>query len=327
MKKNLNGEMLTKRPKFLEMQSIALYIGIIVLLIAFTILCGFQGKAYLTWTNMSNIIVQSSIIAVAAIGASLIIITSGIDLSTGSIIGFSGMVAAIVLKSGAPLGIGVLVGIVAGTLLGVVNGFGISYGKLPPFIMTLAMMSIARGFILVMCGGKPVQNFSLSIGKLATFKIAGIPIFIFYVLVLYIVMIYVMSNTAFGRHIYALGGNMKAAHLSGINTKRLEVIVYILGAFFASVAGIMLLARLSYGAPTSGESYEMDCIAAAVIGGIALSGGKGRIFNTLLGALILGMLKNGLQMLNVQTYYQEIAIGLIIAVAVYFDKAKERKAE
>lgn len=317
----------TIKKKQFKTQQFVIYIGLVVLLIVFAVLCGFQGKAYLSWANISNIIVQSSIIAIAAIGASMVILTGGIDLSTGAIIGFSGMVASLVMKAGAPLVIGVMVGILAGTAMGFVNGLGISCGKLPPFIMTLAMMQAGQGLILVMCGGKPVQNFSETIGLLSNTKFLGVPIFVFYVIIAYAIMVYVMGRTMFGRHIYALGGNPKAARLTGIDTKKLEIVVYGLSGLFSSLAGIMLLARLCYGAPTSGDGYEMDCIAAAVIGGFALSGGKGKLINTLVGAFIFTILKNGLQMLDVQTYYQQIATGVIIAICVFFDKAKERRAE
>lgn len=313
--------------KKIEVASLALYIGAIVILIAFTILCAMQGKTFLSTTNITNIIVQSSIIGICAIGASLVILTGGIDLSVGSIVGFTGIMSAVLIKAGVNMYLSFLIAIVICAGFGYVTGLLVCKGKVPAFIVTLGTMQIIRGITKLITGGLPVSGLPLTLAKITTVKILGIPLTVFYLVILYAIMIFVLKKTKFGRSVYAIGGNAKAAKLSGIKTEKVEANVYMLAAIFSAIAGILLLSRLVYADTTAGTGYEMDAIAATVLGGIALSGGKGNLFNTLVGALILGMLTCGLQMLNVATYYQTIITGAVVIVAVYFDKAKERKAE
>mgnify|MGYP000184659688 len=275
-----------------------------------------------------NIINQASINAVVAIGASLVILTGGIDLSVGSVVGFVGIFLALRLQEGMPIPVAIILCLVLGAAVGLFNGILISYGKVPAFIVTLGSMQAVRGLAQIINGGQAVSGFPLEIGAVMKTKLFGvIPIGVLYVIVFYAVMILILSYTKFGRRIYALGGNEHAARLSGIKVKKLEVAVYVLCGIFAAFAGVMLLSRLLYADPSAGNSYEMNAIAASVIGGISMSGGKGRLANTVAGAIILATLTNGLQIMNVATYYQTVITGLVVIVAVFVDKRKERKAE
>lgn len=313
--------------KKIDFQSLTLYIGTVAILIIFTIICKIAGKNFLTMNNIQNIITQSSVIAVIAIGQSVVILTGGIDLSVGSTVGFVGILGGLLIKSGIPIPIVCVLLIAMGIVIGACNGALISYGKIPAFIVTLGSLQIVRGVTMVLNTGRPISGFPEGLKAIMNTKIFGMPISILYVFLLYALMITIMTKTRLGRWIYAIGGNAKAAKLAGVKTKKIEVYAYMISGIFAAIGGILLLSRLSYADPNAGSGNELDAIAAVVIGGIAMSGGKGNIGNTLIGAIILGMLKCGLQILNVPTYYQTIIIGLAIITAVFFDKAKERKAE
>ncbi|MDR1611214.1 MAG: ABC transporter permease [Planctomycetota bacterium] len=314
-----------RRPAWGDM---TLYLGAVGIVIAFSLVCLFFGRNFLTLRNIQNIVTQSSIIAVIAIGSSLVILTGGIDLSVGSVVGLVGMFAGALLKSGVPLWAACISALGVGALTGLVNGYLVSVGKVPSFIVTLGIMQIARGLALLTTLGKPISRFPDGLGLIMNAKVAGdMPTSVLYVFSLYFLMMFVMSLTRFGRHVYAFGGNPNAARLSGVRVRRVEMAVYVLSGLFAAAGGIMLLSRLSYADPNAGGGYEMHAIAAAVIGGISLSGGRGRIGNTLVGALILGSLTCGLQILNVPTYCQTIVTGVVIIAAVYADKAGERRAE
>ena len=313
--------------KIKETKSIALYVGTVLIFVAFTMLCNTKGINFLSALNISNIIVQSTIIAIIAIGQSIVIISGGIDLSVGSVAGFSAMFTGVLMMNfGFSVPAAIVISLLGGMAIGMANGVIISIGKVPAFIMTLGMMSIARGGALAVNGGMPVTNMPFSLSRLAL-DVKGIPCFIIYVIVLYAIMIAVMHKTVLGRHIYAVGGNEKSARLSGINVTRIQIIAYMLSGLFAAIGGVLLLARLMYGSPSGGSGYELNAIAAAILGGIAMSGGSGRIFNTFIGAIIMGSLNTGLQILNVPTYFQQITIGVVIVLAVFFDKKSERKAE
>ncbi|MGI5850166.1 MAG: ABC transporter permease [Christensenellales bacterium] len=317
----------TIKRKQIDIHTLTIYIGTVAIYFIFAVICAVVGRNFLTWIIISNIIVQASIVAVVAIGASYVILTGGIDLSVGSIIGLIGIVCGLMIKAGIPIILTFIISIIIGGIFGLINGVMISRGKLPPFIMTLGMMSIARGITLTITGGNPVAGFPMTLGDYANITLLGIPVFIIYVIVFYALMVYVSTRTKFGRHVYAIGGNRNAARLSGVKVRKVEVLVYVIAGVFAAIGGLMLLSRLSYAAAAGGEGYELDVIAAVVIGGISLSGGEGKVVNTLVGALMLGILKCGMQILNLNTYYQQIATGLVITIAVFIDKAKERKAE
>jgi ribose/xylose/arabinose/galactoside ABC-type transport system permease subunit len=317
----------TLEKRRVSITDLTLYIGAVAIFLVLTVACNMAGKDFLTLINIQNIIKQSSVIAVTAIGASLVIMTGGIDLSVGSVVAFVGIACGMMLKAGAAIPLVVCVALLIGATFGLVSGVLISFGKVPAFITTLGMMNVGRGLALLINGGKPISGLSSDLKMLMNFKIIGIPVSIFYVFVLYALVVVLMSYTRFGRHIYALGGNAAAAKLSGVNIRRTELSCYVLAGVLSAVGGIMLLSRLSYADPNAGSGYEMNAIASAVIGGISLSGGRGKIGNTLVGALILGSLTCGLQILNISTYWQTIIAGAVIIAAVYADKSRERKAE
>ena len=323
----MTNQVKEKRWKKINTQSFSLYLGAIIIFVVFTVLSKFLGKDFCTLGNMKNIINQSAVIAVIAIGQSIVILTGGIDLSVGSVVGFTGIFGGLMINSGVPIPLAIIVVLVTGVVMGIINGSLVSYGKVPAFIVTLGSMQIIRGLTMVLNSGRPVSGFPKSLKMVVNAKILGIPVSIIYVFILYAIMITVMKKTRIGRWIYSIGGNANAAKLAGVKTNKIEMIAYAIGGFFAAIGGVFLLSRLSYADPNAGAGYELDAIAAVVIGGIALSGGKGSIGNTLVGALILGMLKCGLQILNVPVYYQTIIIGVTIIAAVFLDKAKERKAE
>lgn len=321
MKKRLSG---TKR---IDLSTLYIYIGAIAIIVIFSVLCKINGRNFLTINNIQNIITQSSVISIIAIGASIVILTGGIDLSSGSIVGFIGIFTGLLIKDGWNIALVCILAIAMGALFGLVNGLFISYGKVPAFIVTLGSMQVARGLALLINTGKPISSFPEGLSLIMNYKIFGMPISILYVFISYTVVAIVMSYTRFGRHLYSIGGNAKATMLSGVNVKKVETLAYVLSGAFAAFGGILLLSRLSYADPNAGSGYEMNAIASTVIGGISLSGGRGKIGNTLIGALILGSLTTGLQILNVPTYYQTIITGIVIVAAVFVDKSKERKAE
>ncbi len=305
-----------------------IYLGMLGIFIAFTVLCSINGKDFLTFNNVMNIINQASINAVIAIGASIIIITGGIDLSVGAVVGFVGILLGMCLSSGMSMVVAIILCLAAGAVIGLCNGLLVSYGKVPAFIATLGTMMVARGLAQIINGGQAISGITMDLAVIMKTKFFGVlPIGVIYVVVFYGIMYFVLNYTKLGRSIYAIGGNEHAARLSGIKVKKVEVSVYIIGGVFAAFAGVMLLSRLLYADPSAGSSYEMDAIAAAVIGGISMSGGKGKIQNTVIGAIILATLTNGLQILNVPTYYQTVITGLVVITAVFADKRKERIAE
>ncbi|PKM49341.1 MAG: ABC transporter permease [Firmicutes bacterium HGW-Firmicutes-7] len=316
-----------ERLKDKDIQALALYIGTIAILIILSVVCKLLGKNFLTVGNIQNIINQSAVIAVIAIGQSIVILTGGIDLSVSSVVGFVGILGGLLIKGGMPIPLVCILLMIVGLALGIFNGVFVSYGKVPAFIVTLGSMQIIRGLTMVLNSGKPISGFPQGLRTITNAKLLGMPVSIIYLFLLYAIMITVMKKTRLGRWIYAIGGNANAAKLAGVRTKKIELYAYAIGGLFAAIGGIFLLSRLAYADPNAGMGYELDAIAAVVIGGIALSGGKGNIGNTLIGALILGMLKCGLQIMNVPVYYQTIIIGVTIIAAVFLDKAKERKAE
>lgn len=312
---------ITKKSVLEIMKSYSLYLAFIVIFITFSLL----NKNFLSIDNILNIIVQSSILAIIAVGQTMVILTSGIDLSVGSIVGAVGIGIGLLMVAGIPIPIAVLIGVIIGCALGLINGVIISYGRVPAFIATLGMMGIARGFALVLNEGKPVAGFPQAFEKIASASVGGVPSFVFYTLIIYFIMFIILERTKFGRYIYAIGGNRDVARLSGVKVKVVETIVYVFSGLFAGLGAILLTARLNYATPIAGQGYETDCIAAVVIGGTSMSGGQGRIIGTLVGALMLGILRNGLTIVNVSSFFQQIIIGAVIIIAVFADKLNEKK--
>ena len=273
--------------------------------------------------RQSELQVQSSVIAIISVGMTFVIISGGIDLSVGSVVALSGMIAGYTLSAGYSTPLAIIACLATGSACGLLSGVLTALLKVPPFIATLGMMSVARGLALMVQGGRSISGFSSDFLLISNGAIFGLPLPIFIMLMVYVLAHLVAKYTYWGQYIYAIGGNERAAWLSGIPIK-----TYITGAYCAcgllsAGASIILTSRLNSAQPIAGNSYELDAIAAAVIGGASLSGGRGTIVGTLLGALILSVLRNGFSILNISSYVQQIAIGSIIVAAVVVDKIKK----
>ncbi|RID81746.1 ribose ABC transporter permease [Mesobacillus zeae] len=279
---------------------------------------------FLTTNNIFNVLRQVSINALIAFGMTFVILTGGIDLSVGSILALSSALTAGMLTGGTDPMLALFVGLLAGTAMGAVNGIIITKGKVAPFIATLATMTIFRGLTLVYTEGRPITGLSESVSfqMLGKGYVLGIPFPVITMLITYFILFFLLKKTTFGRGVYAIGGNEEASLLSGLRVDRIKIGVYSLTGFLAALAGSTLASRLNSAQPTAGVSYELDAIAAVVLGGTSLSGGKGWIFGTLVGALIIGVLNNGLNLLNVSSFYQQVVKGGVILLAVLLDRKK-----
>lgn len=274
---------------------------------------------FFTVSNLLNVSQQTVFNAIIAVGLTFVIISGGIDLSVGSILAFSGIALGHALQAGwpLPLAIGSCVGV--GIVCGLVNGALISYGRLPPFIATLGMMSIARGSALLATDGRPVSGFGESLLWFASGEIAGIPVPVVVMIVVYVAAHFVLRRTKFGRYIFAIGGNEEASLLSGVPVRLYKLAIYASCGGLAGIASVLLTARLNSAQPIAGINYELDAIAATVIGGTSLMGGQGSVVGTLIGALIIGVLRNGLNILGVTSFVQLVVIGAVIIAAALLD--------
>ncbi|PXY92180.1 ABC transporter permease [Gilliamella apis] len=302
-------------------------IGILIALLLISIILSFASPVFLSQENMLSVLRQVSTNMCLALGMTLIIILGGIDLSVGSIVAMAGTLTVGFISIGE-MGIvpAILLGLFIGTLCGAANGVAIAYTGIPPFIVTLAMMMIARGVGYIYSGGQSIRIFDESFTSIGTGYLGMIPYPVIYMVVFIVVMLVVVNRTRLGTYIYALGGNREAARLSGIAIKRVEIIVYTIAGFLAAFAGIVLAARMYSGQPSVAQGYEMDAIAACVLGGISMSGGIGRISGTILGVIVIGIINNGLNLLGVNSFWQLVAKGVIIFLAVYVDMLKRKKA-
>ncbi|SFB77374.1 ABC transporter permease [Tropicimonas isoalkanivorans] len=318
-------------------QKFAALAGLVLLVIAFSLANG----AFHTMSNAVTIALQTSTIAFIGLGATLTIITAGIDLSLGSVLALAGVVSALSAQVGIPVPIAMLIGVLTGAVCGLFNGLVVTRLKLPPFIATLGMMMIARGVALQITGARPVSGLPESFGTLgggSLFRIVemapngfpkvifpGIPYPVILMAILAVAVAVMLRKTSFGRHLYAIGSNEEAARLSGVKVDRVKTGAYILSGAMAGIAGIVLMSRLVTGQPNEGVAYELDAIAAAVIGGTSLAGGVGTISGTIIGAFIIGILRNGLNMNGVSFFIQMIIIGLVIIATVWIDQLRNRK--
>ncbi len=291
--------------------------GLLALCVAMTLLSPY----FLTVSNLLNILEQVSINAIVAVGMTVVIITAGIDLSVGSILAFAGVVMATVLQREIPAPLAVLTGLGVGVGCGLVNGLLITFGRLPPFIATLGMMSMARGCALLFTSGRPISGFSDGFRALASSQFFFIPMPTVIMLAVYLLCHFLLTRTRFGLYAYAIGGNEEATHLSGINVRFHKTLVYGLSGLTSAIAAVILTARLNSAQPIAGMMYELDAIAATVIGGASLMGGRGSLIGTLIGALLMGVLRNGLNLLEVSSFLQQVIIGAVIIIAVLIDMA------
>ncbi|MFJ9688219.1 substrate-binding domain-containing protein [Streptomyces bacillaris] len=294
--------------------------ALVVLLVAMSLLSG----DFLTTQNLLNVGVQAAVTAILAFGVTFVIVSAGIDLSVGSVAALSATVLAwSATSAGVPVVLAVLLAIVTGIACGFVNGALISYGKLPPFIATLAMLSIARGLSLVISQGSPIA-FPDSVSRLGDTLGGWLPVPVLVMIAMGLLTALILGRTFIGRSMYAIGGNEEAARLSGLRVKRQKIVIYALSGLFAAVAGIVLASRLVSAQPQAAQGYELDAIAAVVIGGASLAGGVGKASGTLIGALILAVLRNGLNLLSVSAFWQQVVIGVVIALAVLLDTLRRR---
>lgn len=291
-------------------------VGLIILCAVVSII----APRFLTAGNITNVLTQVSVNAVIAVGMTFVILTGGIDLSVGSVLAITGAVAASLVKANVSVFVVVLVVIVLGALIGYINGFVIARGKIQAFIATLATMTIFRGVTYVYTQGNPISGLGNSFMVLGNKKIAGIPLPVIFMIIVVLIGAYVISQTKFGRYVYAIGGNEDSARLSGISTKTIKNYVYMISGITAAISGIIVTSRIGSASPNAGSGFELDAIAAVVLGGTSLAGGEGNISGTIIGAVIIGVLNNGLNLLNVSPFYQLIVKGLVILLAVLVDK-------
>ncbi|WP_406139770.1 substrate-binding domain-containing protein [Streptomyces sp. NBC_01089] len=294
--------------------------ALVVLVVAMSLLSG----DFLTTQNLLNVGVQAAVTAILAFGVTFVIVSAGIDLSVGSVAALSATVLAWTATSeGIPVWIAVILAVATGIACGLVNGVLISYGKLPPFIATLAMLSIGRGLSLVISQGSPIA-FPGSVSSLGDTLGGWLPVPVIVMIAMGLITALILARTYIGRSMYAIGGNEEAARLSGLRVKRQKLAIYALSGLFAAAAGIVLASRLSSAQPQAADGYELDAIAAVVIGGASLAGGVGKASGTLIGALILAVLRNGLNLLSVSAFWQQVVIGVVIALAVLLDTLRRR---
>jgi ribose/xylose/arabinose/galactoside ABC-type transport system permease subunit len=282
---------------------------------------------FLTVSNLLNIAQQTSVNAIVAVGMTYVILSGGIDLSVGSIVAAAGVVLGTLLHAEQPLPVAIAASIAAGVGCGAANGALVSWGRLPPFIVTLGMMSVARGAALVFTEGRPVSGFDAGFRSLATGSVGFVPAPVVVMILVYIAAHLVLTRTTFGRYVYAIGGNEEATRLSGVNVRAHKTAIYGVSGLTSAVAAIILTARLNSAQPIAGMMYELDAIAATVIGGTSLMGGDGSLAGTLVGALIMGVLRNGLNLLGVSSFLQQIVIGAVIVGAVLVDTLLKRHRE
>jgi ribose transport system permease protein len=308
-------------------------------LIALVVLCialSIMTDKFFTADNGLNVLRQIAVNICIATGMTLVVLTAGIDLSVGSVLALCGAVTAGLLKNGIEIPAGnlfigftvlgaLLGGIILGAALGWFNGFTVTKFNVPPFVATLAMLTIARGFTMLYTKGHPISNLGKSFAVIGSGSLLGIPVPVWIAVIVVLVAVFITQKTKMGRYIYAIGGNEQAAKLSGINISKVKIKVYAMAGALAALGGIIVTARLDSAQPNAGTSYELDAIAAVVIGGTSLSGGKGTVWGTVMGAIIIGVLNNGLVLLNVSPFWQQVVKGAVILLAVIIDKIGEKK--
>ena len=297
--------------------------GVVLALVLLFMIFTLTSGTFIAGKNLLNITRQVSVNALIAIGMTFVIVTGGIDLSVGSVIAFSGIIASsIMVSTNLPVWIAILAGILVGTLTGVVNGIFITFLNMPAFIATMGTMTMLRGLGYIYTQGYPIYNLPKAFKQIGQGYLGMVPIATIILLVVAVVGYLVLRRTVFGRHVYAIGGNMEASKLMGIRVKAVQFMTYVLCGSVCGVAAVVQTARLGSGMPTIGIGYELDAIAAAVIGGAAMAGGSGSIPGTILGAILLGVLSNGLSLLNVDSYVMQVISGAVVIIAVLIDEMR-----
>lgn len=308
----------------------------LVVLIVCVVFFSLVSDVFFTVNNITNVIRQVAVTGIAAAGMTMIMLTGGIDLTPGSTVGLVGVVCALLMKeTSAPIWVVVLAGIGVGMIIGLINGVLIAYAKMPPLICTLAVMHGIRGLCYILTDGMPIFGFPSEFGFLGKSYIAGIPVPVIILAIVFISISLLLNKTSMGRHIYAIGGNREALRLSGVNVQKRLVQVYGLSGILFGLAGVVLLSRISSAQPSAGNGFEFDVVTAVVLGGISVSGGEGKLFGAITGVLIMGILANGMTLLNIYEYYQMIMKCMVLLIAVlageyakdtqFFKKFKKRK--
>jgi ribose transport system permease protein len=299
--------------------------GLVVLLVAVGVLALISNQ-FLTAGNLSNLARQVAIFGIIAVGELLVILTAGIDLSVGSVLALAGAVTALLLVGGWPIPLAILVGVASGAGLGLLNGLLVTRLKLPPFIATLGMLGIARGIVLLITDANTVQGLPPVFQDIANGTILGVPNLLILAALVTAAAWFVLTHTVFGRYVYAVGSNPESARLAGVPVRTVTVSVYVISGLLAALGGVLLTSRLGAGIPTAGTGFELNAIAACVIGGASLFGAKGSALGAATGALIMGVLNNGGNLLAINAFYLQVAIGVLIIVAVAFDQWNSRSA-
>jgi ribose/xylose/arabinose/galactoside ABC-type transport system permease subunit len=300
-----------------------IFIALIVLVIAFSLL----SDSFLTKVNLLNILRQVSIIGICAVGMTMIILTGGIDLSVGSMIGVAGMACALMLNAGVPPIIAVVGTLGIGLAFGGLTGLMINKIRIPPLIATLGLMTALRGVAYILNDGLPIYGLPESIKFIGQGWVLGVPFPVILMIAVFIFGYILLNKTAFGRHLYGTGGNEEASRLSGVNVERLKTKVYLIGFFLSTFAGIVLMARVNSGQPRGGTGYEMDIITAVVLGGVSIMGGSGRLTGVIAGVMIMGVLSNGMILLNIDEYVQWVVKGMVLLTAVGLDQLTSHKSK
>ena len=299
-----------------------IFVIFIIIVIGLTIL----KPSFITPSNLVNILKQASINGILAFGMMFVIISGGFDMSVGSTVAFSGILAAMLGQGNNPLVLALGAALLAGLGVGLINGVGVAVGELPPFIMTLGTMTAVRGLALLASNGKPVIGMSEPYKAIAAGSIAGIPMLAIFLIIVIIICSFVLAKTVYGRRVYACGGNLQAAKVAGINTTAIRISTFAIAGFLAGLCGFLMTSRVTIGQPTAAESYEMDAITACVVGGVSMTGGVGKPWGVVVGTLLITVIANGLDILGVSSHWQKIVKGLIIVLAVLIDvKGKSKK--
>jgi ribose/xylose/arabinose/galactoside ABC-type transport system permease subunit len=300
--------------------------GILIAFLAVCAILAVLSPVFLTKSNILNIVKQSSVFGIMAVGMTFVILTGGIDLSVGSILALAGAVAAGLLKAGAPLSLVILASLGIGAALGLANGLVVTAGRITPFVTTLAMMSVARSLTLIYSNGYPISGFYPAFRYMGGGDLLGIPVPIVVFVATVLVAAVVLGQTRLGRYTFAIGGNEEAVRLSGISTGFYKTMVYLISGLACGLAAVIHTARLNSAEPVAGTGYELDVIAAVVIGGTSLNGGRGGVWGTLIGALLITVINTAMVLLNINPYYSGLVKGLILLGAVLLDRLRDEAA-
>ena len=306
-----------------RLRQYGLIFALLVLVVAFAM----SSEYFFTASNFLNIARQVSVTAIVAVGMTFVIISGGIDLSVGSTLAFSGVVAAMAFSASGSPALALLAGIATGAGIGLLNGVVTAKGRITGFIVTLAMMGAIRGFAFIITGGNPVSASDSSFTFFGVGSIMGLAVPIIIMLIVIALGSFLLTKTKFGKYVYAVGGNERASRWTGLKVDRVQIVVYVVVGLLAGLAGVVLAARLGSGQPFAGDGFELDVIAAVILGGSSLAGGRGKISGTVIGVLIIGVLNNGLTLLDVSSYWQMVVQGAIILAAVLIDRWTGRKSQ